>query len=74
MPPIPTPEIIALAATLTEPEWLDWYMMTPEERMEASAKLWVEYLALGGSLNPEVDLQSPFWTEEDYKAFAEGRL
>ena len=28
------------------------------------------YLALGGSLDPEVDTQSPFWSHEEYETFA----
>jgi hypothetical protein len=25
---------------LYEPEWVDWFRMTPQERWEESAKLW----------------------------------
>lgn len=50
--------------------WIDWYRMTPLERWEASEKLWAEYLALGGSLDPEVDSQSPFWSTEELAEFA----
>jgi hypothetical protein len=39
----------ALAA-ICEPEWLDWYRLTPEERWRESMKLWDTYLMLGGSL------------------------
>lgn len=45
---------------LYEPEWVDWYRMTPEERWNESARLFAHYLALGGSLDPEPDPQSPF--------------
>ena len=61
----------AFAEKLAGPEWADWYLLTPEERWAASQKLWSEYLSLGGSLDPEVDLQSPFWTAEDYRSFAQ---
>ena len=44
--------------------------MTPEARFAASQQLWAEYLALGGSLEPEVDFQSPFYTAEEYREFA----
>ena len=43
-----------------EPEWLEWYLLTPRERFAESAKLWDLYLSLGGSLDPEVDTQNPF--------------
>lgn len=46
---------------LCEPEWAEWYRMTPEERWAESAKLWASYLALGGSFDPEPDTQSPFF-------------
>jgi hypothetical protein len=46
---------------LVGPEWAEWYRMTPAERWEASMKLWETYLALGGSLDPEPDPQSPFY-------------
>ena len=51
-------------AQLTEAvgdEWMDWYRMTPAERRQASGQLWETYLALGGSLDPEPDTQSPFY-------------
>jgi len=51
-------------AQLTEAvgdEWMDWYRMTPAERWQASGQLWETYLALGGSLDPEPDTQSPFY-------------
>ncbi len=55
------------------PEWAAWYALTPLERWEASQRLWIEYLALGGSLDPEVDTQSPFWSTEDLRGFALSR-
>jgi hypothetical protein len=33
---------------LYEPEWVDWFLMTPQERWEESAKLWHHYMALHG--------------------------
>ena len=44
-----------------EDEWLDWYRLTPEERWAESMKLWEHYVAIGGSLDPEPDTQSPFY-------------
>jgi hypothetical protein len=52
-----------------EQEMLEWYRMSPGERWQASQILWSEYLALGGSLEPEVDFQSPFYTAEEYAEF-----
>jgi hypothetical protein len=51
-------------------EWADWYRMTPEERFRESMNLWETYLALGGSLEPEPDTQSPFFDEEEWRASA----
>ena len=36
------------------------YRLTPVQRWLESEKLWQTYLALGGSLDPEPDTQSPF--------------
>ena len=41
-------------------EWAEWYRLTPVQRWLESEKLWQTYLALGGSLDPEPDTQSPF--------------
>ena len=42
-------------------EWAEWYRLTPAQRWLESEKLWQIYLALGGSLDPEPDTQSPFF-------------
>ena len=56
------------------PEWAEWYRLTPDERWEESLKLWDTYLALGGSLDPEPDPQSPFFDEEEWRTLlADGR-
>ena len=44
-------------------EWAEWYLMPPERRWQESQRLWVTYLALGGTLDPEPDTQSPFFDE-----------
>jgi hypothetical protein len=50
---------------LTEdPEALEWWSLTPAERFVESQKLWATFLALGGSLEPEPDWQSPFYFPE----------
>jgi hypothetical protein len=45
----------------TEPEWLEWFALTPEQRWVESEKLWGHYLEIGGRLDPEPDTQSPFF-------------
>ena len=49
------------AEELVGGEWAEWYRLTPAERWHESQKLWQTYLALGGSLDPEPDTQSPFF-------------
>ena len=44
-----------------DPEWIEWYRLTPQQRWAESERLWATYLALGGSLDPEPDTQSPFF-------------
>ena len=46
---------------ICEGEWLDWYRLTPLERWRESQKLREQYLAMGGSLDPEPDTESPFY-------------
>jgi hypothetical protein len=48
-------------------EWAEWYMLSPGERFVESARLWETYLALGGSLEPEPDTQSPFFDPEEWR-------
>lgn len=48
---------------LDNDEWLDWYRLTPQERWIETHKLWEFYLAMGGSLDPEPDTQSPFFPD-----------
>ena len=55
-------------------EWAEWYALTPAERFRESVGLWETYLALGGSLEPEPDTQSPFFDPEEWrKNAAHGR-
>jgi len=49
-------------------EWAEWYGLTPVERWLETEKLWQLYLALGGSLDPESDVQSPFFDPEAPRA------
>jgi hypothetical protein len=54
-PPMIQPE------ELVGEEWAEWFRLTPAQRWLESEKLWQTYLALGGSLDPEPDTQSPFF-------------
>ena len=51
-----------------EPEWAEWYLMTPQQRWAESEKLWEVFLSLGGSLDPEPDTQSPFFDADSWRA------
>ncbi|MDQ2843705.1 MAG: hypothetical protein M3Y72_22225 [Acidobacteriota bacterium] len=53
------------AEDLVGREWADWYGLSPEARFLASMELWETYLALGGSLEPEPDTQSPFFDPDE---------
>lgn len=55
------------AEELVGPEWAEWYALTPAERFRESEKLWETYLALGGSLEPEPDTQSPFFDPDEWR-------
>jgi hypothetical protein len=46
--------------SICEEEWQEWYRMRPQDRWLESERLWGTFLALGGSLDPEPDSQSPF--------------
>ena len=49
-------------------EWAEWYALTPQEHWAELMKLWAHYLAIGGSLDPEPDTQSPFFDEDEWRA------
>jgi hypothetical protein len=55
------------AGEIAGDEWAAWYALTPAERFLESMKLWETYLALGGSLEPEPDTQSPFFDPEEWR-------
>jgi len=58
-----------------EDEWTEWRNLMPEQRFLESMKVWETYLALGGSLEPEPDTQSPFFDPEEWREnAAHGRL
>ena len=48
-------------------EWKNWLDLTPMQRFQESEKLFAQYLAMGGSLDPDPDPQSPFYHEDDWR-------
>jgi hypothetical protein len=58
------------AEDLVGEEWAEWYRLSPAERFRESMRLWDTYLALGGSLDPEPDTQSPFFDPDEWSASA----
>ena len=47
-------------------EWKEWLDLTPIERFRESEKIFAQYLAMGGSLDPDPDPTSPFYDANDY--------
>lgn len=45
-------------------EWKEWVALTPIERFRESEMIFAQYLALGGTLDPEPDPTSPFYDPE----------
>lgn len=41
-------------------EGLDWYRLSPLQRLQACERLWAQYSAQGVSHHPEPDSQRPF--------------
>ncbi len=63
-----------LAEQLVGSEWAEWYRLTPIQRWLESEKLWMTYMALGGSLDPVAETQSPFFDAKEPRArVAHGR-
>ncbi len=55
-------------------EWAEWYSLTPQQRLTETLRLWDAYLALGGTLDPEPDSQSPFYDADEWRSqSADGR-
>src|SRR4051812_15493045 len=42
-------------------EWKEWIDLSPIERFRQSERIFAQYLAMGGSLDPDPDPQSPFY-------------
>jgi len=51
-------------------EWKEWISLTPLERFRRSEQMFAEYLAMGGSLDPDPDPTSPFDFPELWRAGA----
>lgn len=51
-------------ATLYPPDFLDNLHLTYAERIFRSGELWDMYIAYGGSFEPDIDPQSPFFDPE----------
>lgn len=51
-------------------EWQEWLELTPLERFRQSEKIFAQYLAMGGSLDPDPDPTSPFYDPETSSAGA----
>ena len=48
-------------------EWKEWINLTPLERFARSQELFAQYLAMGGSLDPDPDPTSPFYFPEAWR-------
>lgn len=59
--PDPRPPRSPALEACVDPEVLDWYRLTPQERWAESMRLWDTFRLLGGQLEPESDSQSPFY-------------
>ena len=62
--PVYSPARKCYSSPMIQPEELvgdEWYRLMPAQRWLESEKPWQTYLALGGSLGPDPDTQSPFF-------------
>ena len=48
-------------------EWKEWVNLTPIERFHQSEQIFAQYLAMGGSLDPDPDPTSPFDDPEQWR-------
>jgi hypothetical protein len=48
-------------------EWREWIELTPLERWRQSQLLFAQYLAQGGSLDPDPDPDGPFYFPEEWR-------
>ena len=55
-------------------EWQEWLKLTPIERFRQSEQILDQYLAMGGSLDPDPDPTSPFYDPNEWRpGVAHGR-
>jgi hypothetical protein len=55
-------------------EWKEWLSLSPLVRFARSERMLVEYIAMGGSLDPDPDPTSPFDIPEEWRPdLAHGR-
>ena len=55
-------------------EWKEWLSLSPLERFARGEQMLVEYIAMGGSLDPDPDPTSPFDIPEEWRPdLAHGR-
>lgn len=60
----------ARAESLLEPEQVYWLSLSMDERLAALGDIFRDFQLMGGSLDPDPDPQSPFWSREELEAFA----
>jgi hypothetical protein len=48
-------------------EWKEWMSLSPLERFTRGEQMLVEYIAMGGSLDPDPDPTSPFDVPEAWR-------
>ncbi len=58
------------AGSLLEPEQDHWLSLSMNERLAALDDIFMDYQRMGGSLEPDPDPQSPFWSREELERFA----
>jgi hypothetical protein len=51
----------SLTGDLENKQWLDWYLISPQDRWRVTERLWQSCLSVAGSLEPESDPQSSFF-------------
>jgi hypothetical protein len=47
-------------------EWKEWIALTPSERFDESQKIFAQYLAMGGTLDPDPDPSCPFYDPREW--------
>ena len=52
--------LLAMTYEQLPDEWKEWLDLSPLERFRRSEEIFAQYLAMGGSLDPDPDPTSPF--------------